>query len=90
MTIKCITVLVRGRVQGVFFRDSTQIQARQLNITGYAKNLDDGQVEVLACGSQASIDLLIDWLHHGPEYARVDELKIEDVDSKIPGSFTTR
>jgi len=65
---------VHGRVQGVWFRDSTRKEAERLGITGYAINLPDGNVEVLACGLQEAIDLLEAWLHEGPPLARVERV----------------
>lgn len=66
-----------GRVQGVFFRDSTRRQALQLGITGHAINLPDGRVEVVACGESAQIESLVSWLHRGPEYASVISVETE-------------
>lgn len=70
---------VSGRVQGVFFRESARQQAEPLGITGHARNLADGRVEVLAVGEPAAIAKLIDWLHHGPPAARVDKVEVEEV-----------
>ena len=64
--------LVSGKVQGVFFRASTREQARRLGLRGYAKNLPDGRVEVLAVGEAAAVDALARWLQRGPPQARVD------------------
>ena len=61
---------VYGRVQGVGFRYSTQAQAQQLGLTGYARNLDDGSVEVLACGDNAQLEQLLAWLKAGGRAAR--------------------
>jgi len=73
-----IAAYVYGRVQGVGFRFATQHQANALNLTGYAKNLDDGSVEVVACGEQAQIDKLLTWLKQGgPQYAKVDRVLTE-------------
>lgn len=58
-------------MQGVWFRDSTRQQAESLQITGYAKNLPDGSVEVLACGTDESLDRLKAWLGKGPPLAKV-------------------
>ncbi len=79
--MNCKRVFVSGRVQGVFFRDSTRRMARQLGIVGHAINLPDGRVEVLACGPVKSVEQLIDWLNQGPELARVDGLQIQEVPS---------
>tara|TARA_R110002096_G_scaffold65006_4_gene158288 strand:- start:16624 stop:16857 length:234 start_codon:yes stop_codon:yes gene_type:complete len=61
-------------VQGVWFRDSTRREAEMLGIAGYAKNLPDGSVEVLAVGTAESLDTLRRWLAKGPPLAKVTEL----------------
>ena len=63
---------VSGKVQDVFFRASTREQALRLGLRGYAKNLADGSVEVLAVGEGDAIAALEQWLHAGPSNARVD------------------
>lgn len=60
-----------GRVQGVYFRGSTRARAVQLGLSGYAVNLPDGRVEVLAAGSPSAVAALAEWLHEGPPSARV-------------------
>lgn len=87
----CRRCFVQGRVQGVFFRASTAQVAQRLGITGYARNLVDGRVEVLACGSRAAVDELCAWLRQGPTSARVDELDCADVDCPDgpPAGFIT-
>ena len=71
--------LVEGKVQGVWFRASTREQAIALGLSGVAKNLDDGRVEVLAVGDAAAIEALGRWLEHGPPMARVDRVERSDV-----------
>lgn len=66
--------VVRGKVQGVFFRASTARVASRLGLRGHARNLADGSVEVLALGTTAAIDELAAWLHKGPPSARVTEV----------------
>jgi acylphosphatase len=80
---------IKGRVQGVFFRDSTRRVAEALGITGHAINLPDGDVEVLACGDEASLDQLGEWLKDGPPHARVDDVFGRDVERKAPQGFQT-
>ncbi len=63
--------LVGGRVQGVCFRAGTREQAMQLRLAGYAKNLADGSVEVLAVGDAHAIEVLAQWLGDGPPLAQV-------------------
>ncbi len=65
---------VHGRVQGVWFRDSTRKEAERLGITGYAINLPDGNVEVLAWGARETLEVLEAWLHEGPPMARVSQV----------------
>ncbi|MDR3432295.1 MAG: acylphosphatase [Rouxiella aceris] len=73
-----IAAYVYGRVQGVGFRFHTQQQAIELGLCGYAKNLDDGSVEVIACGEQQRVEQLVDWLQQGgPRYARVERVLTE-------------
>jgi acylphosphatase len=67
---------VSGRVQGVWYRSSTQQQAHALGLTGHAVNLPDGRVEVIACGDTAAIDALCAWLRQGPELAEVSAVDI--------------
>ncbi|KAF1708787.1 acylphosphatase [Pseudoxanthomonas kalamensis DSM 18571] len=66
--------IVVGRVQGVYYRVSTRKQALRLGLRGYAKNLADGSVEVLAIGDAAAIDALERWLWIGPTAAQVESV----------------
>ena len=67
--------LVRGKVQGVWFRASTRDEALMLGLRGYASNLSNGDVEVLAVGDADAIDRLAAWLQQGPPMARVDTVQ---------------
>lgn len=69
-----VRLIVRGRVQGVFFRGATVEEARSLGLTGWVRNLPDGSVEIVAEGKSATLRMLIAWAHVGPPAARVDEL----------------
>ncbi len=73
--------IVRGRVQGVFFRAATAEQALALGLGGYARNLPDGTVEVEVEGPEAAVLALERWLWRGPPLARV-----EAVEAKAPGA----
>ncbi|MGK7296623.1 MAG: acylphosphatase [Candidatus Wenzhouxiangella sp. M2_3B_020] len=86
---ECKRYYISGRVQGVFFRESTRRQARELDITGHAINLDDGRVEVLACGSADALDKLEDWLRDGPSSADVTDIQSESADDEAPEGFRT-
>jgi acylphosphatase len=81
---------VVGRVQGVYFRGATRDRARTLGLRGYARNLADGSVEVVAAGDAAAVDALERWLHQGPPAARVNEVSRETIDAAGVGEgFTT-
>lgn len=82
--------LVSGRVQGVCFRASTRTEALRLGLSGHARNLPDGRVEVLAAGSEAALQTLEAWLRQGPPQARVDALSAETVEESVPAGFVTR
>jgi acylphosphatase len=84
----CRRFHVSGHVQGVFFRASTRQQALALGLTGYARNLPDGRVEVLACGDTAALQSLHAWLREGPAQARVSDVQCVDVDVAVPPDFT--
>lgn len=79
MTI-CKRCFVSGRVQGVFYRETTRQQAEELQLTGYAKNLTDGRVEVVMCGSEASVNKLCDWLWTGSDYSSVSDVVCKETD----------
>ncbi|HVK50660.1 MAG TPA: acylphosphatase [Pseudoxanthomonas sp.] len=79
--------LVRGKVQGVFFRASTRAQALQWQLDGEANNLPDGSVEVIAAGDAAALEQLADWLQQGPPMARVDQLQRHAWDQPVSPGF---
>jgi acylphosphatase len=89
--IVCKRCIVSGRVQGVFYRASAAVEARRLGVTGHAKNLADGRVEVLACGEERAVQELIDWLWMGPPSAEVESVETSDVASdQMPATFATK
>lgn len=79
-----------GRVQGVYYRGSAQARARELGITGYARNLADGRVEVLACGDASRINTFVEWLRVGPTTAHVTAVEVAEREpADYPSSFLT-
>ena len=84
----CVRCLVAGRVQGVFYRASTRNEAQRLGLTGYAKNLLDGRVEVVACGEKEAVESLRDWLSKGPADAQVTGVACEFIDFQDYAQFT--
>jgi len=86
MATVSIAAWVHGMVQGVGFRFSTQHQATALGLTGYAKNLEDGSVEVVMCGEQEKVDQLLAWLKQGgPKHPRGDRVLSQPT---APGNYS--
>ena len=74
--MKCLHLIVSGKVQGVFFRDSTRRKANELGLVGYVRNLPDGNVEVVAQGNEDKIKELISFIKNNPGHSKVKEIKI--------------
>ena len=90
----CKRALVDGRVQGVFYRATAAREAAALGLEGYARNLPDGRVEVLACGEQQSVETFLRWLWVGSSASRVNAVEVVSLasDAAVPtsGEFVTR
>jgi acylphosphatase len=87
----CERCVVRGRVQGVFYRASTQQEAQRNGVSGYARNLADGRVEVLLCGHPDAVGHMKAWLWQGPPAAHVAEVICELVDDEaVAEEFVTK
>jgi len=83
---------VSGRVQGVHYRASAARRARSLRLTGHARNLPDGRVEVLVYGSEGAVLEFIEWLWIGPSAAKVRDVAVAVLDvppGPVPSQFTT-
>ncbi|MBX3695589.1 MAG: acylphosphatase [Steroidobacteraceae bacterium] len=83
---------VSGRVQGVFYRATVARRAAELGVTGHARNLADGRVEVLACGRRASVERFIEVLWEGSSASRVRAVDVQEVElaaAQWPGDFGT-
>ena len=85
MIHKKVHIFITGRVQGVFFRQSTRVMAIKNNVNGWVRNLDDGRVEIVAEGEKQNIDNLETWCKTGPANSRVDEFEL--VDEDFTGEF---
>lgn len=84
-------VVVKGLVQGVFFRAFTRDLGQSLGVRGHVKNLPDGTVEVLVEGTPARVQKFLDGLRKGPPGARVEEMVVEEVEPKgLDGPFEIR
>ena len=81
---------ISGRVQGVFYRGTTQKQAQKLGLTGWVRNLPDRRVELVACGSEDKVQALKEWLHRGPTLAKVTAVEVEEVPVESFAGFDVR
>jgi acylphosphatase len=86
----CRRCRVEGLVQGVFFRGATRARAQQLGVTGWAKNLPDGSVEVLVCGAEVAVAQLCEWLWQGPPQSRVSDVRCNAEAWQEFSAFTSR
>lgn len=82
---KTLRLVIHGRVQGVYFRDSMRREAQNLHVAGWVRNRIDGAVEAAVQGDAAGVDALVRWAHRGPERAQVERVEIEPHD----GSYTS-
>ncbi len=88
----CRKCVVGGRVQGVFYRATAAHRARELGITGHARNLSDGRVEVLACGEDEAVLGFIEWLWTGSSASKVTSVEVIDMsldEAQRPAGFRT-
>ncbi|OYW39681.1 MAG: acylphosphatase [Hydrogenophilales bacterium 12-61-10] len=77
MSGQTLRLVIHGRVQGVFYRESLRQQALRLNVTGWARNRADGTVEAIIQGSADSVSKLLEWAHRGPPLAKVTHIDVE-------------
>ena len=86
----CVHYRVLGQVQGVFYRRSTEAMARQLGLTGWVRNDEHGEVELIACGAGPALEALEKWLWKGPVNARVTEVRASPAPWEIFEKFEVR
>jgi acylphosphatase len=87
----CKKCVVGGRVQGVFYRATAARRAQELGIGGYARNLPDGRVELLACGDSDAVQAFVSWLWIGSSACKVTTVETSDapVSAPLPAGFHT-
>ena len=83
-------VLVTGRVQGVFFRAWTQGEARELGVSGWIRNCEEGAVEAHLEGEEEDVDRLIERMRRGPSNAQVEDVSVEETPPEGLGRFELR
>jgi acylphosphatase len=83
---------ITGTVQGVFFRDSTTRRARELGLAGWVRNLPDGRVEALFCGTKEACELALAYVRVGPPSSQVSDVEFswEDTDADVGVTFEIR
>ncbi len=81
-----VRIFVKGKVQGVFFRQALKVTAKKNNVCGWVKNLKDGRVEVLLEGENLDVSSMVEWCHAGSANARVEDIEIKN--EKHTGEFS--
>jgi len=90
LEVICKHYIVSGRVQGVWFRAHTEKRAKAIGVTGWVRNLPDGNVELVACGLPQQLIKLEEWLHIGPENSIVESLLANEVPAEEFANFEVR
>lgn len=74
-----VHVIIEGRVQGVFFRDYTTRQAKQLGLSGWVRNMPDGSVEAIISGKDKNVDAMIEWFQSGSPLSVVTSVQVDEI-----------
>jgi len=85
-----VHLIIKGRVQGVFYRASAKQLAKEIGVTGWVKNTDEGDVEIVAAGMEEQLRKLVEWCKVGPTHAKVKEVVIEYLEEKSFKDFEIR
>ena len=81
-------LLIHGKVQGVYFRDSAVAKAREIGVNGWVRNCGDSQVEAMVSGEPGDVEAFISWVWEGPPAARVEHIEIEFIELEVePSGF---
>ncbi len=90
MTTVARKVVVSGRVQGVFFRDSARREAQRLGVAGWVRNRPDGRVEAWFEGPPHAVEQLVRWCRDGPRHAEVDDVQVSEAEPEGHEAFAIR
>jgi acylphosphatase len=88
--VQTVSIIVTGKVQGVFYRQSTKEKALELGLTGIVKNQPDGSVHIQASGTSGQLNQLIAWCRQGPPGARVTAVQVENIEPRGFPGFTVQ
>lgn len=81
-----VHLFIKGKVQGVFFRQALKVMAKKNNVNGWVRNLNDGRVEAVLEGEDVDVSTLVEWAHGGSANARVEDVEIKN--EKYKEEFT--
>jgi len=84
-TIKTLHLVMYGRVQGVWYRDSMRREAERLGVSGWVRNRSDGAVEAMVQGEAGAVDELVRWAHRGPQLAEVERVEVQPGSGSFAG-----
>lgn len=87
---KTISIIVKGKVQGVFYRQSTKEKAKELSISAQVMNTEEGDVYIIATGIHEQLQKLIEWCRHGPPAAKVMDVITEEMNLREFDSFSLK
>ncbi|MDP2759725.1 MAG: acylphosphatase [Sideroxyarcus sp.] len=82
---KTLRLVMHGRVQGVWYRDSMRREAERLGVSGWVRNCSDGTVEAMVQGETGALAALVRWAHCGPQLAEVERVEVEPGDGSYAG-----
>ena len=85
-----VRLLIKGKVQGVFYRQTAKETADAKGITGWVRNTDDGNVEIAASGNKDALQAFIDWCHVGPARAKVEEVDVTPLSDQLFETFEVK
>ena len=88
--MSCLHLLISGKVQGVWFRESMRQEALGLGATGWVRNLADGRVEAMVCGEPEIVNGLLEWARRGPPKARVAHVEADEIPERAFAGFEKR
>ena len=88
--MKTLHLIIHGRVQGVYYRDSMRREALRLSVSGWVRNRDDGTVEAVLHGSADAVEALAQWARRGPEHARVERVHVSSIEGTHTGFMILR
>ena len=86
--LQTVSITIKGKVQGVYYRQSTKHRALELSVTGMVGNMPDGSVQVLATGTPEQLENLVHWCRQGPPRAIVTSVEVKELPLKLFEHFT--